>query len=255
MMLLFAVGMLAGPVVGERGVLTLVVLGLLVGFAGLVLSLWQPEGLRPRWQKELKAQPAMTPPVSTGPPGDQDRAFPKESAAEEDLVVHERPTLGALTVVVAVLFLVASAWLLSVPPRAAANAAFSPLQMVVGAGGVALRAGALVLGVRGLLRPRVLLRADERGVLVDGYPLLPWSDITSVEVIPVPYARGRQLLLRLSEGRTAPSPRGGVVAPLLHGLGRSVHWGPDAVPVRADSGVPPDELRGLLREKRWQTRG
>lgn len=56
MFLLFALGMAVGPVVGRGGALTIFVLGLLSSATGMVLAIWQPERLRPRWQKEQKAR-------------------------------------------------------------------------------------------------------------------------------------------------------------------------------------------------------
>lgn len=170
-----------------------------------------------------------------------------------EVTVRERPTLGVGTIVASTVFLVGGLFALAVPPAVAVSEAVGPvLRGVVGVAGVAAGAGGLVLGLRGLLRPRVLLRVEARGVTVDRYPLLPWGAIADIEVGAVSYARGRQLLLRLADGIAVPPPRRGVVAPLLHRIGAGLVWGTGRVPVRADTELPPDDVRALLLDARRQ---
>jgi len=123
-------------------------------------------------------------------------------------------------------------------------------QVPVGLAGVALGLGAVWLGVRGRLRPRTLLRADHGSVTVDGYPTLRWSSVDDVVVLDVQYGCQRQLLLGMAPNLAVPTPRRGIVALLLHLIGRAVVWGPGWLPVRADTALAPDDLADRLKQLR-----
>lgn len=165
----------------------------------------------------------------------------------------ERNALGPWGAIAAGLFfLAAGVYILLVPPTAALNRAAGPVgQLLVGLSGLLLGGGGLVLGVRSLLRPRVLLRYGPEGVTVDRYPLVAWDDIASIGLREVSYGSGKQLVLRLRGDGNLPRPRRGVVAPLLHVLGRVFVWGPGPwLPVRNDTAVPADRLHRRLAAAR-----
>lgn len=172
-----------------------------------------------------------------------------EGPAGETVEVVERNPLGPWGAIAAGLFFfVASVFILIVPPGGILARATGPGgQVLVGLGGLGLGGGGLVLGIRSLVRPRVLLRYGPAGVTVDRYPPVEWTDIESIVVRQVNYGSGAQLLLRLRADLSPPRPRRGVVAPLLHLIGGVVVWGPGPwLPVRNDTAVAAGRLRDRL---------
>lgn len=55
-LLVWALAVLSGEVLGGGLMAALFAVGLIMMFAGIVLFLWAPQGLRPRWQKEYMAE-------------------------------------------------------------------------------------------------------------------------------------------------------------------------------------------------------
>lgn len=152
----------------------------------------------------------------------------------------ERNFLGSWGAMAAGLgFLAAGVFILAVPPDTVLNTAAGPVgQLLIGVSGLVLGGGGFVLGLRSLVRPRVLLRYGPEGVTVDRYPPVAWIDIESIVVRQVNYGSGAQLLLRLRADGHVPRPRRGVVAPLLHVIGGAVVWGAGPwLPVRNDTAV------------------
>lgn len=171
----------------------------------------------------------------------------------ETIEVLERNPLGSWGAILAGLaFFAAGAYILVVPSRTnLASAAGWAGQVLVGFSGLALGGGGFVLGVRSLVRPRVLLRYGPEAVTVDRYPLVPWHDIESIVVLSVSYGSKAQLLLRLRDHLDVRRPRRGIVAPLLHVIGRMVVWGPGPwLPVRNDTAVAAGKLGDRLETAR-----